>query len=690
MLRRRDRSTRCLFLERSPRGQPVSTCSGDGAASDEADLFFRRQNSALAQLLRRRGLQHGWRLFGQLRRRNVVTWNTMLAAHVRHREIVRARELFDGMHRRDVVSWNTMLLGYSLTCQIEDARQLFDRMPERDTFSWNTMISGYGRCGRIGDAVQLFEKMPVKNAVSWNAVVTGLLANGEVNWAMDMWKKMPVRDSATLSAIVSGLARNGMLEVAERVLLEADEGDVDAYNTLVAALGRIGRVDDARRLFEMIPRGCRGGKRSSNRFQRNVVSWNSMIMGYVKVGDICSARELFDEMPERDRFSWNTMIAGYVQSHELDEAATLLRKMPEPDERTWNLMISGFARSGDVEGAQRCFERMPRRSAISWNTIITGYEQAGEYRAAMSLFSRMLASGEAPDGHTLSSALGACAGLASLRQGAQVHQLVAKRVGVDTPINNALVTMYSRCGSLTDARRAFDSMTTRRDVVSWNAIISGYAQHGYADEALRLFSRMEEEVRPTHITFISVLHACCHGGLVEAGQQCFDSMARDHGIAPRVEHYAALVDLLGRHGRLEEAIEIVCGMPVPPDRAVWGALLGACRVHRNDELARVAMAALAEVDPAGSAPYVLLCNIHAGLGRWTEAAEVRKAMEQQGIRKQAGYSWIELQSGLHVFAAGDRSHPLALEILATADSCSRAIKDETHAGDFPCIQPHSS
>ncbi|CAA6659784.1 unnamed protein product [Spirodela intermedia] len=581
----------------------------------------------------------------------------MLAAHVHHREIVRARELFDGMPRRDVVSWNTMLLGYSLTGQIENARHLFDRMPERDTFSWNIMISGYGRCGWIIDAVHLFEKMPVKNVVSWNAVVTGLLANGEVDWAMEMWSKMPIRDSATLSTVVSGLARNGMLEAAERLLLKADEGDVDAYNTLVAAFGRVGRVDDARRLFEMIPSGCQ---------ECGLLEFYDH--GYVKAGGIRSARRLFDEMPERDRFSWNTMIAGYVQSQELDEAAALLQQMPEPDERTWNLMISGFARSGDVERAQRCFERMPHRSAISWNTIIAGYERVGEYRAAMSLFSRMLASGVAPDGHTLSSALGACAGLASLRQGAQVHQLVTKRVAVDTPINNALVTMYSRCGSLTDARRTFDSMTTRKDVVSWNAIISGYAQHGHAEEALRLFSRMEEEVRPTHITFISVLHACCHGGL----------------------HYAALVDLLGRHGRLEEAMGIVGGMPVPPDRTVWGALLGACRVHRNDELARIAMAALAAVDPAGSAPYVLLCNMHAGVGRWAEAAEVREAMEQQGIRKQAGYSWIELQSGLHVFAAGDKSHPLALEILATADSCSRAIRDETHAGDLPCIQPHSS
>ncbi|XP_078433158.1 LOW QUALITY PROTEIN: pentatricopeptide repeat-containing protein At1g62260, mitochondrial-like, partial [Wolffia australiana] len=555
--------------------------------------------------------------------------------------------------------------------QIDDAQNLFDEMPERDAVSWNSMISGYVRCGRIFDTVCLFDEMPVRNSVSWNAVVTGLLACGDVEQAIRMWRKMPVRDSATLCAWISGLARNGMLDAAETALLDAGEGDVDAYNTLIAAFGRAGRVDAARRLFERVPCAHAEGKR---RFQRNVISWNSMIMSYTKVGMVQSARDLFDEMVERDSFSWNTMIAGYVQSGGMDEAMALLHKMPYPEVRTWNLMISGLARSGDLNGARRLFNTMPCRNTISWNTLIAGYDQAGEHCEALSLFSKMMSSGEeAPDGHTLLAALSACAGLASL---CTVHHVLTKRVAPDTPISNALITMYARCGSLTDARLIFDTITTRRDVVSWNAIISSYAQHGQADEALQLFSLMGAEVLPTHITFVSVLHACCHAGLVDQGRWIFDAMVHQHGISPQMEHYAALVDLFCRHGCLEEALDIVIRMPLPPGRAVCGALLGACRVHQNDELALLAMEGLAAADPVGSAPYVLLCNMHARVGQWEEAADVREAMEQQGIKKQAGFSWIELPGSTHVFTAGDMSHPFSLQILAAADWCSRAIRDE--------------
>ena len=595
----------------------------------------------------------------------------MLGAFVRKGEIFLANELFKEMKSKDVVSWNTILHGYVKFGQTENARKVFEKMPSRDSVSWNTMISGFARCGQIDNALELFEEMPDKNVVSWNSVISGLMDNGEVDRAMEMWRRMPFRDSATLSGVVSGLVRNGLLEEAERALRESGEENLDACNTLIAGFGRAGQVKDALQLFERIPGG------DGKCFRRNVVSWNSMIMGYVKAGKISEARKLFDEMPERDSFSWNTMISGYIQTGELERALVLLKNMPDPEERTWNLMISGFSQSRNVEEARRCFEMMPFRNTISWNTIITSYEQSGDYVEPMNLLSRMLASGEhPPDKHTLSAALGACAGLASLHHGMQVHQILTKRFIPDTPISNALITMYARCGNLSNAEQAFTEMPTRRDVVSWNAVISGYAQHGRAEEALKLFSLMVIETPPTHITFISILHACCHGGLVEEGRRFFSAMTDEYKILPSMEHYAAIVDLLGRHGHLKEAVEVMVGMVVPPGRAVWGALLGACRVHKNVELARMAVAGLAAADPAGSAAYVLLCNMHASSGQWAEATEVRAAMELKGIRKQVGYSWIELAGSFHVFVAGDMSHPLACQILIAADCCSRAIKEE--------------
>lgn len=618
----------------------------------------------------------------------------MLGGYVRHRELALARRLFDEMPQRDVVSYNSMLSGYALSRdggELEEGRHLFDRMPLKDAVSWNTMISGYARNGRIDEAKSLFDAMPEKNVVSWNTMITGFLGVNDVRRAIELYERMPVRDAASLNALVSGLIRNGRLDEAEEILTQSGavneiEGIIDSYNTLIAGYGHRGNVEQAQRLFDLIPYQPyperKGGQeikemdRCLKYFKRNVVSWNSMIMCYVKAGDICSARALFDEMPERDLFSWNTMIRGHVQAQEMDEAESLFHKLPDPDARSWNLMICGFTQKGEVEKARGFFDRMPQKSIVSWNTMIAGYEQNGDYEGAIELFSRMQVVGEKPDRHTLSSVLSACAGLATLHLGTQSHQLIAKTIVADIPINNALITMYARCGNLMDARAIFDGMEMLRDAVSWNAMIGGYAQHGLASEALELFEDMKKRnVRPTHITFIAVLNACGHAGLVDEGRKEFDSMVNEFGIVPRVEHYASLVDLVGRHGLLEEAMEVINSMAVPPDKAVWGALLGACRVHNNAKLARVAAEALVEVEPESSAPYVLLYNMHADEGRWNDAIELREMMDKRRVVKQPGYSWIEMHDGVHLFVSGDRSHPLSNEIYSLLEGNNKVIRD---------------
>lgn len=250
--------------------------------------------------------------------------------------------------------------------------------------------------------------------------------------------------------------------------------------------------------------------------------------------------------------------------------------------------------------------------------------------------------GKKPDRHTLSSILSACAGLVDLALGTKIHQLVTKAFIADLPINNSLVTMYSRCGAIVEARTVFDEMNLRRDVISWNAMIGGYASHGFATEALQLFELMKQcNVQPSYITFISVLNPCAHAGLIEEGRREFNSIVNTHGIEPRVEHYAALVDIIGGHGQLEEAMSLITSMPCEPDKAVWGALLGACRVHNNVEMARVAAEALRKLEPESSAPYVLLYNMYADVERWNDVVEVRMVMEKNNIQKEAGYSRVD-------------------------------------------------
>ncbi|KAL5713938.1 hypothetical protein ACHQM5_015969 [Ranunculus cassubicifolius] len=636
---------------------------------------IRSWNKKISHLIRTGQLDSAKQLFDSLQHRNTVTWNSMISGYIKNRQVYKARKLFDEMPVRDVVSWNLMISGHMYCRGIKEARLLFDEMPQRDSFSWNTMISGYARNGRMDDARGLFERMDERNVVTWNAMITGFMQNGDVKQAVELFEEMPERDSTSTSAVVSGLVQNGELDAAAKVLIGSgmvSDGGVDlahAYNTLIAGYGASGRVAEARNLFDRIPRGGQG-------FVRNVVSWNSMIMCYVKARDLIAARKIFDEMVERDVISWNTMISGYAHASNMEEASKLFHMMARPDDQTWNSMISGYAQQGHLEAARDFFNKMPSKSLVSWNSMIAGYERNGDYEVAIELFHHMQEEDEKPDKHTLSSVLGACAGLSALYNGMLIHQLVVKTIIADTPIYNSLVTMYSRCGAIEDARSVFDEIKLKRDVVSWNAIIGGYAYQGYAMEALMLYKEMKLlKVKPTHITFVAVLNACAHAGLVDEGRREFKSMVTDFGIQPHVEHFASLVDLVGRHGHLEEAMSLINGMSVKPDRAVWGALLGACKVHNNMHLARIAAKALMELEPESSAPYVLLYNMHADAGRWEDAMEMRMAMNRNGVRKQPGYSWIDLHNKVNVFIASDRSHPFSHEILALTKSFDQIIKD---------------
>ncbi|XP_051133439.1 pentatricopeptide repeat-containing protein At1g62260, mitochondrial [Andrographis paniculata] len=607
--------------------------------SPEASPELRASNRKITEFVRNGRLQDARVLFDSLPHRNTVTWNSMLTAYVRRREIAKARKLFDEMPERDIVSWNLMISAY-VSCRgskyLEEARHLFDEMPERDFASWNTLISGFANNGRMDDALRLFDCMPEKNVISWNAMITGFLNNGDVKRGYDFFTRMPSRDAASLCALVSGLIQNGELDEAENLLFKYakmgnKEGIVYACNTLVAGYGRRGRVEDARRIFDQIPVDS-----------SNVVSWNSMIMTYMRVGDTASARELFDRMEDRDTVTWNTMISGYVRASDMEEATKLFCKMATPDAFTWNSMISGFAKEGRMDIAFDFFARMPSKTRVSWNTVIDGFEKNADYRGAILAFIEMQAEGEKPGRHALCSVLSVCAERTARSLGAQIHQMATKLVIFDVPLSNSLITMYARCGAISDAETVFRELKCRDDVISWNAMIGGYASHGYAKEALQLFEAMKSrKVTPTHVTFVSILSACARGGLVEEGRLYFRSMARDFGIEPRVEHYASLVDVVGRYGKVEEAMGIIESMPVEPGKAVWGALMGACRVHGNVELARTAADKMMRLEPGSSGPYVFLYNMYADAGRWDDALEIKARMATNDIRKERSFSRVD-------------------------------------------------
>lgn len=383
-----------------------------------------------------------------------------------------------------------------------------------------------------------------------------------------------------------------------------------------------------------------------------------MVAGYVGCGEMELAQILFDEMPQRDAFSWATMIDGHgKQAGGVDRARELFDQMPDRDLVCWNSMIDGYASHGRMEEARALFEEMPEQNVISWSVVIDGYVRCGEAREALEYFQSMLRCGIKPDRVAAVGAITACAQLGALEQGRWLHSyLEKKKVLFDVVVQTALIDMYMKCGRLDLATLIFEDMADK-SVVTWNVMIVGLGTHGYSLDAVRLFHRMEAEGAPMDdLSILAVLTACTHAGLVPEGLEIFHRMKKDFSINPKVEHYGALVDLLGRAGRLEHARHAIETMPMDATPELWGSLLAACRSHKCVELAEVAVESLADLGADDSGVYVLLSNIYADEGMWDDVLKIRKFMSAEGMKKDIGRSVIEVNGKIHEFVNGDSSH----------------------------------
>ncbi|KAL6873465.1 hypothetical protein ACP4OV_013547 [Aristida adscensionis] len=341
-----------------------------------------------------------------------------------------------------------------------------------------------------------------------------------------------------------------------------------------------------------------------------------------------------------------------------------------------------YAKTGDLCAARKVFDGMPRRGAVAWNAMISGCARgdAAAQARAVELFGAMRAAGLAPDQFTFASALCACARLAALEHGRRVHAVAVKSdVGGNVFANSALVDMYLKCSSLEDALRAF-AAAPERNVTMWTAVISGHGQHGRAGEALALFDRMARDgPRPNGVTFLAVLSACAHGGLVDEGLRRFSSMPSEHGLTPRGRHYAAVVDMLARAGRLRDAYELVENLPDCQDHAVvWGALLGACRKHGGDvALLELAARRFFRLQPANAGKYVVVANTYAAREMWESVAGAHEAMRSLGVRKDPAWSAVQVRGKQHTFLAGDLYHDECSAIYEVCNALACAIAEQS-------------
>lgn len=365
---------------------------------------------------------------------------------------------------------------------------------------------------------------------------------------------------------------------------------------------------------------------------------------YARARDVWSAQHLFDTMPERSLVSLTAMITCYAKHGKVDEARAL-------------------------------FDRMGDRDVVCWYVMIDGYVQHGMPNESLLLFRKMLAVKVRPNEVTVLAALSACGQIGALESGRWLHTYIANnRIQINVHVGTALIDMYCKCGSLEDARLVFDRIRDK-DVIAWNTMIVGYAMHGFSQDALQLFNEMcRIGYQPTDITFIGVLSACAHAGLVSQGQEFFGLMKDEYGIKPKVEHYGCMVNLLSRAGHLEEAYELVKNMDINPDPVLWGTLLGACRLHGNAALGEEIAEFLVSQDLANSGTYILLSNIYAASGNWDGVAKVRTLMKESGIQKEPGCSSIEVNNKIHEFLAGDKRHPKSKQIYKMLEEINDWLK----------------
>lgn len=354
-----------------------------------------------------------------------------------------------------------------------------------------------------------------------------------------------------------------------------------------------------------------------------------------------------------------------------------------PKEYLITKLLILYAKAGDLVTASLLFNELPNISLISWNAIIAGHVQNGLEEMGLNLYYKMRQSGLMPDQYTFASVFRACATLATLEQGKQAHGIFIKsQINGNVVVTSALMDMYFKCSSPYDGNLIFEK-SIHKNVITWTALVHGYGQNGTVEEVLKSFQRMiSEGFRPNHVTFLAVLSACSHGGLVDEGWQYFSSMMRHYGIQPRGKHYAAMVDLLGRAGRLQEAYELVQNSPFAEHSVTWGALLGACRIHGNMDMVKLAAKKFFELEPENAGKYVVLCNAYATFGLWHSVAEMRGQMRDFGMRKEPGYSMIEIQRGVHFFFMGDNSQKQTEQIYELIKDMTYILKDAGYAPDL--------
>ena len=682
----------------------LNACASTGALEWVKDLHSHiltaglekdlRVGNALVHMYSKSGsLDDARQVFDRMEERDVITWTVMVGGLANHGRGQEAYELFLGMQREGCVpnavtylsilnacastgalEWvkdihshiltaglekdlrvgNALIHMYAKSGSLDDARQVFDRMEERDVITWTVMIGAYAESGFGEEAYRIFLQMKREgfkpDAVTYVSILNTCASTRALEWVKEVHNHAVdagfESDLYVASALVHMYAKSGSIDDARLVFDRMEGRDVTTWNVIIGAYAECGRGVEAYQLYIQM---------KGDGFQPNAVTYLSILNACASAGALDWVKEVHSHVQE----------AGY-----------------ELDIFVGSTLVYTYGEIGSIGDARLVFDRMKERNVVTWTAMIGAYAESGLGVEAYQLYLQMKREGFQPNVATYVSILNACASVGALEWVKDVHShILAAGLEKDLRVGNALVHMYAKNGSIDDARLVFDRME-ERDVITWNIMLGGLAQHGLGHEALELFRKMDADgVKPDECSFVAVLSACSHAGLVDEGCRLFSVILQDYGIEPNVLHCNCMVDLLGRGGHLEEAKCFIDNMPVEPNGATWGTLLGACRSYGNVELGELAANEVFKLQPKDASPYVLLSNIYAAAGKWDEVSLVRTMMQERGIRKEPGRSWIEVDDKFHEFVSGDMSHPEAREIYAELNRLIEVIKAKGYIPD---------
>ncbi|RDX60388.1 Pentatricopeptide repeat-containing protein, chloroplastic, partial [Mucuna pruriens] len=589
-------------------------------------------------------LEDAERVFDAMLDKNDVAWNSLIVTYAQNGMNEDAIRLFWEMRLHGVEVTSVALSAFFTACAnleaVGEGRQGHGLAVvgglELDNVLGSSVMNFYFKVGLVEEAEVVFGNMVMKDVVTWNLVVSGYVQFGLVGKALEMCRVMREEnlrfDCVTLSSLLA---------------VAADTRDV--------GLGMKAH-----------------GYCVKNEFESDVVVSCGIVDMYAKCGRMDSARRVFSCARKKDIVLWNTMLAACAERGLSGEALKLFFQMQlesvPPNVVSWNSVIFGFFKNGQVAEARNMFAEMCSSGVtpnlITWTTMMSGLAQSGLGCDAMMAFRKMQDVGIRPNSMSITSALSGCTNMALLKYGRAIHGYVMRHdMSQSIHITTSIMDMYAKCGSLDDAKCVF-SMCSTKELPVYNAMITAYASHGQAREALALFKQLEKEgIVPDHITLTSVLSACSHGGLVKEGMEVFKYMVTELQMKPSEEHYGCLVKLLANDGQLDEALGTILTMPSHPDAHILGSLLVACRQNHDIELADYIAKWLLKLDPENSGNYVALSNVYATVGKWDKVSNIRGLMKEKGLRKIPGCSWIEVGQELHGSISIYKTSPAARLLL---------------------------